>query len=73
MPSNARQTEHAPSPPLRMVYSIAQTAEALGFGRNKVYEEISAGRLRSFKAGRRRMIAAEDLRAYIDALRGAAQ
>jgi excisionase family DNA binding protein len=36
--------------------SIAQAARALGIGRTALYSEIGAGRIRSVKVGRRRLI-----------------
>jgi excisionase family DNA binding protein len=36
--------------------SIEQAARALGIGRTALYSEIGAGRIRSFKVGRRRLI-----------------
>lgn len=36
--------------------SIAEAASMLGIGRSMLYQEISAGRLRSIKVGRRRLV-----------------
>jgi excisionase family DNA binding protein len=36
--------------------SIEQAAEALGIGRTALYSEIGAGRIRTIKVGRRRLI-----------------
>jgi excisionase family DNA binding protein len=36
--------------------SIEQAARALGIGRTALYSEIGAGRLRSVKVGRRRLV-----------------
>jgi excisionase family DNA binding protein len=36
--------------------SIEQAADALGIGRTALYLEIGAGRIRSIKVGRRRLI-----------------
>jgi excisionase family DNA binding protein len=36
--------------------SIEQAAQALGIGRTALYSEIGAGRVRSVKVGRRRLV-----------------
>jgi excisionase family DNA binding protein len=46
--------------------SIDAAAEALGIGRSALYGELQAGRLRSVKVGRRRLIPAAALAAYIN-------
>ena len=50
-------TERRPSgrEPDRLL-SIEQAARALGIGRTALYSEIGAGRIRSLKVGRRRLI-----------------
>lgn len=52
-----------------LVYTIEEAAAALRIGRNAIYEEIAAGRLKSFTQGRRRRIAHADLAAFVNALR----
>jgi excisionase family DNA binding protein len=47
--------------------SIDEAAETLGIGRTALYQELSAGRLRSFKVGRRRLISTSAINAYIGA------
>ena len=42
-----------------MAYSIEEFAAIYGVGRTSVFEEISSGRLRTYKVGRRRYISAE--------------
>jgi excisionase family DNA binding protein len=42
--------------------SIAVAAQALGISRTRLYGELTAGRLRSVKIGRRRLIPADALR-----------
>ena len=51
--------EHRPSErePDRLL-SIEQAARALGVGRTALYSEIGAGRIRSVKVGRRRLVPA---------------
>ena len=46
------QTRETPS----LALPIAKAMEATGLGRNSIYEEINAGRLRSFRVGRRRLV-----------------
>ena len=46
-------------PVIRKAYSIVGFCDAYGLGKTKVYEEIKAGRLKSAKAGKRRMISVD--------------
>lgn len=39
-------------------YTVAQFAEVYQVGRTRVFEEIASGRLKSYRAGRRRYISA---------------
>ena len=50
--------------------SIDEAAAALGLGRTALYPELMSGRLRSFKVGRRRLIPASAIDAYIEARAG---
>jgi hypothetical protein len=52
----------------KAAYSIDQFCEAYGIGRSLCYEEISAGRLRVKKVGRRTIVAAADAQAWLDSL-----
>jgi excisionase family DNA binding protein len=56
-------TEHRPSDrePDRLL-SIEQAAQALGVGRTALYSEIGAGRIRSVKVGRRRLVPSSAIR-----------
>jgi excisionase family DNA binding protein len=45
--------------------SIPEAAATLGLGRSLTYSEIAAGRLRSIRVGRRRLIPADAIRSYI--------
>ena len=47
------------------LYGIDSAAELLGVGRSFAYDEIGRGRLRSVKAGRRRLIPATAISDYI--------
>ncbi|CAN5410863.1 hypothetical protein BH20CHL6_BH20CHL6_12190 [soil metagenome] len=50
-----RATEATSGAPDRL-YSVAEASAALGIGRSALYGELAAGRLRSLKVGRRRLI-----------------
>lgn len=47
--------------------SIGEAAAVLGVGRTALYQELTTGRLRSFKVGRRRLIPTSAIDAYIEA------
>ena len=55
---------------IKISYSIDEVTKATGLGRTSVYEEIRENRLRSFKVGKRRLVAEDDLKAWIDSHRG---
>ncbi len=54
----------APRAPDRLL-SVDEAASALGLGRSLLYAELGAGRLRSVKCGRRRLIPAEAVTEFI--------
>lgn len=55
--------------PLRkLAYTVEQACEAVGLGRNFLYIAMSEGRLRSFKAGRRRLISAKALMEFVESM-----
>jgi len=57
-----------------LVVDLTEAAEILRLGRTKLYELLNAGELPSFKVGARRLIAVQDLEAYVARLRaGGAQ
>ncbi len=56
------QTDTTP----RLAYGINQACETSGMGRSFIYEEIRAGKLKTFKCGARTLIASDDLRAWLD-------
>ena len=62
-------TQHVETAAEALVYTVDEAASVLRIGRNAIYEEISAGRLKSFTQGRRRRIARADLVAFVNALR----
>lgn len=53
-------------PASKLAFSIAEAVKATSVGRTRLYEEIAAGRLPTFKIGKRTLIATEDLRAWLD-------
>lgn len=58
----------APAPadlPDRLL-SVDEAAAALSVGRSRLYGEIASGRLRSLSVGRRRLVPASAVRAFID-------
>ena len=56
----------------RLAYGIEQAIEATSVGRSLLYEQIKAGKLKTFKIGTRTLIAAEDLNAWLDRHKNAA-
>lgn len=56
------------SAPSTLAYSMALAAELVGVSRSQLHEEAAAGRLATRKVGRRRVILAADLDAWLDAL-----
>lgn len=49
----------------KLAYSIAELRAIVSLGRSHIYEEIRAGTLRTVKAGRRTLVLADDLRAWL--------
>ena len=54
----------------RLVYTVREAADELRIGYSTAKERIRSGELRSFKDGSRRLIAGEDLLAYVRARQG---
>lgn len=52
----------------KLAYRIPEASDVSGIGRTKLYEEISSGRLESISVGRRRLIPADALEAYLNRL-----
>lgn len=52
----------------QFAYSISQVLEMVPVGRTTLYHEISQGRLKAKKIGRRTLILAEDLERFIENL-----
>lgn len=61
--TTAKQTMMLP-----LAYSIAETCVLAHCGRTTIYEQINSGQLRAVKRGRRTIVLAHDLRAWLDAL-----
>ena len=58
----ARPDNHALE---RIAFRVSEAIVASGIGRTKLYEELKAGRLRSFVLCGRRLILREDLLAWL--------
>jgi len=58
-------TQETRLPEGRMAYSVEEVRRALGIGRSTIYDLLAMGRLRSVKAGRRTLIPAAALEAYL--------
>lgn len=54
------------------LYSINDTAKALGLGRTFTYALINKGRLETVKLGRRTLVTADSIKALIDGAKGGA-
>ena len=52
----------------KLAYTIPEAVEAGAGGRTKIYEAIKAGELKARKRGKRTIILADDLIAYLEAL-----
>jgi excisionase family DNA binding protein len=60
-------------PPVPAVlYRVDEAADALRLSRSVLYDLIRSGRLRTVKAGRRRLIPVSALTEYVESLDGAA-
>jgi excisionase family DNA binding protein len=54
--------------PARFLLSITAAAECLGVKRSMMYQLIDAGEVTTVKIGRRRLVTAESLQAYVQRL-----
>ena len=57
----------------KLVYSVDECADLLGIGRSLAWQMVRQGQLGSFKIGHRRLIARQDLEAFIANRREIAQ
>jgi excisionase family DNA binding protein len=53
------------SNPEKLAYSVPGAAEALSLSADYVWKLVAMGELRSVKIGKRRLITAEELRAFL--------
>lgn len=53
------------NPTTRLSLSIPEAMQATSLGRNSIFDEIKAGRLRSFTVGRRRLVSEKAIRDWI--------
>ncbi|MGW9479167.1 helix-turn-helix domain-containing protein [Saccharomonospora azurea] len=61
--------DDGPTPvPARQLYRIPEAMCLLSLSRSAVYEEIRAGRLRSVKRGRTRLVPAQAITEYVQLL-----
>lgn len=68
---HARTTPVTPASD-RIAYSIDEVAARFGVTKRHIFRLIQRGEMRRVKIGRKAMVLAEDLEAYIDRLRSAA-
>lgn len=54
--------------PAKAAYSIAELCQIIGLGKTTVYSEISAGRIKTLKAGRRTLVPATEVAAFLERL-----
>ena len=52
----------------KLAYSVAEFCELVGLGRTGAFKEIKEQRLRAVKAGRRTLIPAEEVQAWLERL-----
>jgi len=56
----------------RMMLSISEVMEVTGLHRTMIFEELSRGRLRSVRVGRRRLVPRDELERYVEMLKAEA-
>jgi excisionase family DNA binding protein len=60
---------HGEQQSIKLAYGLDEINQLLGVGRSTLYAEIKAGRLPLTKIGRRSLVLAEDLGAYVATLK----
>ncbi len=58
-------TDNSPAP---IAFTISDAVKASGMARSRIYEEMRAGRIEARKAGRRTLILASSLAAFLAGL-----
>jgi excisionase family DNA binding protein len=53
----------------KLLHQVSEAVELTGIGRSKLYELMGSGELESVKCGKRRLIPAEALMAFVERLR----
>lgn len=53
----------------KLLYAVTEASDATGIGRSKLYELMAAGEIESVKVGKRRLIPADALEAFVAHLR----
>ena len=51
---------------VRLTYSVGEAAEAVGVGRTFMFDLIRRGEIRSFKAGKRRLVPIAALHEWVE-------
>jgi excisionase family DNA binding protein len=64
------RTEFIPPTHGKRAYSINEVCKLVSCGRSRIFQEMRDGRLRRRKIGRRTVILADDLSAWLDSLDG---
>ncbi|WP_200216433.1 helix-turn-helix domain-containing protein [Micromonospora coerulea] len=59
--------------PIKALYRIPEAMRLLSLSRSVIYEQIRAGRLRTVRQGRIRLVPAAAITAYVDLLEDEAQ
>lgn len=62
----AESSKNEAAPVVRLAFSVPETAESIGCSVPHVWRLIAAGKLRSTKAGRRTIVPASALRAFVE-------
>lgn len=69
---HARPSTHAasisrqpPEPTEKLAFSVEEAMTALDLSRQKFYDEINAGRIRTYRVGKRRLVCRQALLDYI--------
>ncbi|HWK95630.1 MAG TPA: helix-turn-helix domain-containing protein [Pseudolabrys sp.] len=53
---------------MRLAYSVKDAAEVSGIGRTAIFAAIKSGQIVARKFGKRTLISAEDLKAFVESL-----